>query len=112
MNENLIKAAEYIEEHGWVRHKFEDLNGAVCLYGAIIKVATRHHDYFGVEDIPEAKHLNKFILDKYGLELNPNHIKDVSFDPVALLNDGVLTSGAEASKVLREAAEWDQNELV
>lgn len=109
MNENLIKAAEYIDEHGWTKHKYEALDGSVCLYGAIIRVVNRNPDYNTVQKSPEAKHLNKYVLDKYSLEELPE-IVEIDFDPVAILNDEILTSGAEASKVLREAAEWNPYE--
>lgn len=34
----LLRAADYIEEHGWCQHKLKDDEGRVCLLGAIWKV--------------------------------------------------------------------------
>jgi hypothetical protein len=35
----LLKAANYMEEHGWCQHREIDDHGRVCAYGAILKVA-------------------------------------------------------------------------
>jgi hypothetical protein len=35
----LLAAADYIEEHGWTQDVFQDSDGAVCLHGAINRVA-------------------------------------------------------------------------
>ena len=37
--EVLLKAAEYIEEHGWCQHAFGEPDGRVCLEGAINRTA-------------------------------------------------------------------------
>lgn len=34
----LLKARDYIQEHGWCQHQFENAKGEVCLAGAIRKV--------------------------------------------------------------------------
>lgn len=33
--EKLLRAADYMEKHGWCREVFVDVDGAVCLAGAI-----------------------------------------------------------------------------
>ena len=35
----LLRAAEYIEEHGWCQHDLVEMSGRVCLMGAIYSVA-------------------------------------------------------------------------
>lgn len=37
----MLKAADYIEEHGWCRGKMSDSAGRVCVYGALASV-TQH----------------------------------------------------------------------
>lgn len=35
----LLDAADYIEKHGWVQETLRDIDGRVCLLGALISVA-------------------------------------------------------------------------
>lgn len=101
MNEELLRAAEYIDTHGWCQHNIHDDEGRVCLSGAIIKAngaqlnGTFEHFRAYLQTV-------KYIME-YPDELNStkNHLI------VPFVNDNILTSAEEASKLLREAAEWD-----
>lgn len=100
MNETLLQAAEYIDRHGWTQGILSDSQGQVCLYGALDKVTN-------MSNFDEAKELlRKFVTEMRGIPAST----DPSYDNVVYLNDEVLTSAEEASKVLREAAEWTPNE--
>jgi hypothetical protein len=90
MNETLIEAAEYIDVHGWTKNTLENKAGQVCLLGAITKVACP-----GPERVIAAGHLDKFLLS----------VKKAR--GLTHYNDNVIFDGAEASKLLREAAEWE-----
>lgn len=35
VGQHLLCAAEYLRDHGWTRHEFQDADGHVCLAGAI-----------------------------------------------------------------------------
>jgi len=116
VNEDLLKAAEYIDENGWVQGKLllrvtETNKVAACLQGAI-KATTRITTNNDVLRQVEAQdHLKAFLKQKYGLGgrhanvLNP-YVNVLNIIPY--VNDNILTSAEEASKILREAAEWEE----
>lgn len=92
MNESLIKAAEYIDEHGWTQGAHQDEDGKVCLLGSLEAVGVCVGGY---ENFKTLQHLQKFVQVKHYARSIP------------VFNDYVLTSAEEASKALREAAEWE-----
>lgn len=101
MNETLIQAAEYIDQYGWMQGNLSDSQGRVCMFGALDKVTRTN-----IIEFDEAKELlHKFIAEVRGIPLIHKH----GYDNVVYLNDFILKSAEEASKVLREAAEWVPN---
>lgn len=105
MNEDLIKAAEHIDQYGWIQGDLRDDEGRVCLYGALDAVTNRNtiRKHSRIGKFEEAKkHLRNYITSVRGIRTTI----DVETDNVVYLNDFILTSAEEASKVLREAAEW------
>jgi hypothetical protein len=74
--ENLLKAAQYIREHGWCQHRMEDTDGRVCLVGAIKRTLGMSLDslVFGIE----FNKMDTFIGDKDlgGWNDNPSRTKE------------------------------------
>lgn len=104
MNETLLKAAEYIDQKGWTKDELDDDLGRVCLYGAIGMVTEPKRDNMAF--LTAKQHLRQFVEQVREI---PFITKD-GYDNVIYLNDFRLTSAEEASKVLREAAEWTPND--
>lgn len=104
MIDELIQAAEHIDKHGWTQGMAVNDAGQVCMMGAIDAVCSENvsiGDIIGIEN-----HLENFLIAKYDKSYyEHDHVKGV----VATINDDVLNSGEEASKLLREAAEWEPN---
>jgi hypothetical protein len=90
MNEALMKAAEYIDEHGWTIGNYWDLDGRVCLVGALRRVTMDD----GSQYAPAYCLLERFLC----------LVKNCP--DILTYNDQCINDGAEASKILREAAEF------
>lgn len=99
MDEVLLGAAEYIDRHGWTR-KNEFVFGRACLMGAV-KASRKTLDLPVEVEVLKIEKLGYFLIDKMDLH---------GFHPIPAIinvNDNKLNNGVEASKLLREAAEWD-----
>jgi hypothetical protein len=105
INETLIKAAQYMDEHGWTQGQQEDPEGRVCMAGAVMIAA------YG--EIPEVlvgtpDYLRAWRrLSAYCWSGNYLEADIVSVRSVTGVNDFVLKTKEEAVKFLMEAAEWE-----
>jgi hypothetical protein len=97
MDEALMGAAEYIDEYGWIRGHLSDADGRVCLLGAI--QISNGIGYWDTNTNRAAIHLDGFLNRRLHGHMS-----------IPYYNDYVCKDGAEASKLLREAAEWNPND--
>lgn len=64
MNEDLLKAAEYMSEHGWCQGDLEDADGRVCVAGAI-KAVVRGKDR-NLRSTSAVISLHEYLVKEYG----------------------------------------------
>lgn len=86
----LLRAADYIEKHGWTQQTYENAEGACCFWGACNKVR-------------EAAEMNRYYLDDQIMScfrrVAPSHNCPVAY------NDAVGRTKDEVVAVMRKAAE-------
>jgi hypothetical protein len=99
INETLVAAAQYMDEHGWIQGEQVDSEGRVCMAGALMMVT------FG--EIPESTFGNN---DYYKAWYRLAGYCRSKFDTprsVTGVNDYVLDTKEETVKFMMEAAEWE-----
>lgn len=109
INETLVRAAQYMDEHGKANGDFRDKEGRVCMIGAIRMVTFP----FGHELMT-----NKNCHDEYlaAYQRLANYVKHLglltadsmsSFDGIDTVNDYIHKTKEESVKFMMEAAEWE-----
>jgi hypothetical protein len=96
INETLVAAAQYMDEHGWTRGVSVDHLGRVCMGGAI-KMVTDDDELvslFSSEYYKAWTHLVDYALNLGGVS------------PV-VYNDRILKTKEETVKFMMAAAEWE-----
>ena len=91
INETLVAAAQYMDEHGKAVGQYEAPDGSVCMMGAIRKVVYRSEAFLAT------RHLRMFVEQKFG---------PIKFD-IGYVNDYKLHTKEETVKFMMEAAEWE-----
>jgi hypothetical protein len=109
INETLIKAAQYVDEHGWTQGTQEDSEGRVCMAGAVEKAA--FGEIVREEQNPESREYGEYLAAWSHLSTycwsRKFEVGIVPARSVTGINDFVLKTKAEAVKFLMEAAEWE-----
>lgn len=97
INELIFKAAQYMDEHGKTTGMYEDLDGQVCVTGALRKVCEADGLSMREETATFSvayNHLTLYSQIKYG-----TYPED--------LNDYGFATKEETVKFMMEAAEWE-----
>lgn len=105
INETLIKAAQYMDEHGWTQGTQEDSEGRVCMAGAVEKAA--FGEIMREEQNPESREYGEYLeaWSRLSAYCGSHYFENAR--SVTGTNDYVLKTKAEAVKFLMEAAEWE-----
>ena len=101
-SELLRRGADYIDEHGWIRGKFE-VGGAVCAIGALQAVSGER--YFGFPRSGDAV-LNAVVRLHDHLGLDAPYKDAFGYgNAVADWNDGSKMTASEVTAAMRAAAD-------
>ena len=100
-NELLRRAADYIDEHGWIRGKFK-VGGAVCAIGALKVVSGERHIGFPSSGVAFAA-IRK-LHDHLGLDAPWKDEFSIG-NAVADWNDGSKMTASEVTAAMRAAAD-------
>jgi hypothetical protein len=100
INEVLLAAAQYMDEHGKAVFVLEDDSGRVCIFGAINAVMPR---VWGSRNPQEVHKLEKHLED-YARAWGIGHSVDYI---VTSINDHILETKEETVKFMMDAAEWE-----
>lgn len=93
------KAADIIEDTGWVRGKLEAEDNRVCIRGAMSKVAANGK----TNKVTYSHDKEALIISQWFHKNVPNHL--IPGLPVQFYNDNVFTSQEEVVSWLRKAGE-------
>jgi hypothetical protein len=91
VEDQLERAADYMQAHGWTRGTYEH-RGRVCLLGALT-IGIKRAQGWTIDTIAAQDHLRLYLMTTY-------HRSVVGF------NDDECRSKRQAVQTLREAAHW------
>lgn len=94
---NLTAAARYLDEHGWCKYSLSDVEGRVCVMGALFHSFQESHDSLDYDYMSSLNKLVDYALWKY--DRGPGYV-----------NDAILQSKADAVEMLLAAAKWVEHE--
>jgi hypothetical protein len=88
VSQHLLRAADYIEKHGWCQHQLRDPKGRVCLFGAMFETDVNIDKLLSMESFHRiGKHLNEtphMWNDKIGRTKDEVvcKLREIAFSPV------------------------------
>ena len=62
-SQDLLNAADYIDQHGWCQKKIKTLSGEVCLFGALVAVTDGFNGFMPNDHSKRARPLYNKICD-------------------------------------------------
>lgn len=102
MDDLLFQAAQYMDEHGKAFGMFEDVDGSVCIVGALRKVCLGDRSWLmkpNTEPLLNAYQRLRCYARSVGIVLE--------HDDITALSDRILGTKEETVKFMMEAAEWE-----
>jgi len=101
LNEDIVAAAQYMDQHGKCIGQCEDAHGQVCMVGALLKVTDGFCNNNWKPELwfryqVARKILESYALKTYGIAMEIPHV-----------NDAILDTKEETVKFMMEAAEYE-----
>ncbi len=112
INEDIVAAAQYMDEHGKCV-RFYEKDGSVCMMGALLRVITQADVTVFSKATPEMRYcleiarqrLSDYAVKVFGASKGYSKTRAITY-----VNDYCLDTKEETVKFMMEAAEWEPNQ--